>query len=217
VTGACLGCYQGYSLVSGNCVVSVTANSNNNDTYCIKLQGSSCILCSSGYFLNVSAICQQVNPLCKTYDNTTGFCTSCYTGYSVQGTTCAILAAVSIPYCSLVGASGLCLECINGYFVNGTNCSPVSILCASYNAQTGLCTSCIPGYFYQSGTCVYPALGVDPACEHYSNAYCDACAAGFYISNYSCAQINQNCIEFDYKNSVCVSCHLSTPKGPTCV
>jgi hypothetical protein len=109
VTGACLSCYQGYSLVNGNCVISVAASSNNTDLYCIKVEGSTCTQCANGYFLNVSKICQQVNPLCKNFDSTTGYCTACYTGYSVQGTTCAIVAAVSIPYCSLVSASGSCL------------------------------------------------------------------------------------------------------------
>lgn len=217
VTGQCLSCYDGYTLVNANCIIPSQVVTNNTDPYCIKIQGSICLQCANGYFLGSNGVCQQVNPLCKGYNQTSGACISCYTGYFLQGVTCVIPSAVSIPYCTLLNAAGACIQCQSSYYVNGNVCSPVSILCATYDQQTGLCTSCVNGYFYQGGVCIYPALGLDPACEHYTNSYCDQCATGFYLSNYVCTQIDQNCIQFDYQNSVCTSCHLSTPQGPNCV
>lgn len=126
----------------------------------------------------------------------TGYCLSCYNGYKLDGNGgCEIDRPVNIPYCSVTGAGGNCLECMENYFLKNNECRPVSILCGgSYNKLTGQCTGCLAGHFLQGGECIYPALGLDPACEHYTNGYCDKCSKGFYWRNYVCAEINRLCV-----------------------
>lgn len=73
---ACASCYDGYSLSAGQCLLSSQATSLNNDPYCIRLQGASCLNCSSGYFLPQNGVCSPLNPLCKDSDMSTGACLS---------------------------------------------------------------------------------------------------------------------------------------------
>lgn len=147
----------------------------------------------------------------------TGDCLTCYQGYTVRDGTCGLQVIVTIPFCSISSAAGQCMECIEGYYVKDNVCKPVSILCATYDKQTGLCKSCITGYFYQASECVFPAFGVDPACEHYLNGFCDKCSVGFYLKSYICTEINRLCLEFDYQNTKCLNCHNATPQGAECV
>ena len=75
ITGACLDCYQGYSLVSGDCVIAQQVTTASSDIYCIKWNGNVCQTCSSGFFYSQSSgKCQQTDPLCKTTNQVTGIC-----------------------------------------------------------------------------------------------------------------------------------------------
>ena len=124
--------------------------SANSDTYCIKSEGSLCLQCANGYFLDATKKCQQLNPLCKQSDMTTGYCTDCYQGYQLSATTCIVAAAVNIPYCAS-NVGNVCTSCISGYYVKNGACALANVLCASYDPNTGACFSCINGYFFQRG------------------------------------------------------------------
>jgi hypothetical protein len=128
------------------------AVSSNSDPYCINRQGAACLKCAAGYFLSQTRICEQVNPLCRTSNQITGDCVSCYEGYQMSGRTCVLPVIVNIPFCNIISAAGACVDCIEGYFVRDGQCRAVSILCgATYSKLTGQCTGCIGGYFLQGG------------------------------------------------------------------
>lgn len=84
--GNCLSCYSGYQLYQGNCIITQISGSSPN---CASYVNGICVRCSqSSYFLNGN--CIPVSPLCRTYDNYTGNCLSCYNGYYLQGSNCIL-------------------------------------------------------------------------------------------------------------------------------
>lgn len=164
-------------------------------------------------------MCQQNNPYCKTVNETNGDCTSCYKGYQVDGKgNCTEFKPTYIPFCLSMTNQGECSECIEGYFVKSNECKPVSILCGgSYEKQTGKCTDCLQGHFLQDGECIYPSLGIDEACNHYTNGFCDRCVKGYFLRNYFCTPIDDLCVEFDYQRSLCLKCKDNArPIGADC-
>lgn len=61
------------------------------DPNCSKYDANgNCITCALLYFKNQSNICQMVNPICATYDETNGECTSCYPGYTLNEGDCSV-------------------------------------------------------------------------------------------------------------------------------
>lgn len=116
-TGACLSCYDGYSVYQGDCIIPQNnANTNNVEPNCITTKAGVCYECAAGFFLNYKSTCQQIDTLCRTYNQSTGDCTACYDGYQLSSGKCVIPVALSIPYCQ-VTSSGTCIECIEGYYV----------------------------------------------------------------------------------------------------
>lgn len=215
---ACASCYDGYTPVNGQCIISTDAPSQNNDIYCIKTQGPNCIACSSGYYLSsLNGVCAQLNPLCKSSDLSNGACTDCYPGYVISGNTCIVATAVYIPYCAQTNGN-VCVSCISGYYVSAGICALVNVLCATYDQSNGNCLSCIPGYVFQTGQCIMPSLGIDPNCAQYSNSYCTQCLGGYALINYFCSPIDPFCIQYDAPSNTCRACNLGKiPMGPSCI
>ena len=218
--GNCTECWPGYTLYNGDCVVigsSQSISEVSGDIYCIEVQGTVCVKCSSGYYLNKQqAKCKQINPLCRSSNPDTGACTDCYQGYSISQGNCVIVVVVQIPNC-LTTNNGVCLECIEGYFVKNNACSAVSITCATYDKSNGKCKSCISGHFFQNDECIYPAL-FDPNCVYYESSYCSRCRVGYYLDYYICSQVSSQCTNFDYQTSTCKACIQNlVPQGAGCV
>lgn len=86
--GACTSCYPGYTVSGKNCL---KANkTDGRDPFCKQfLQDTDvCVECSTRYFINGFGLCQEVNPLCNTYDTLTGNCQTCYPGFELSGVNC---------------------------------------------------------------------------------------------------------------------------------
>lgn len=79
--GLCLSCYSGYSINSqGLCVLSTS------DLNCLQTNGNGdCIQCATNYFIS-SGKCLAKNPLCMSYDSTTGLCVKCVSLYYLSST-----------------------------------------------------------------------------------------------------------------------------------
>lgn len=214
---ACASCYDGYTLQSGQCVISTQTSSQNNDPYCIKLQGASCVACASGYYLSPSGVCAQLNPLCKSSNLSNGNCIDCYGGYVLSGNTCIVAADLNIPYCVQYAGSS-CVGCLNGYYPSNGTCALANVLCATYDQSNGACLSCIPGYVFQSGQCILPSLGIDPNCAQYTNSYCTQCQSGFALISYWCNPIDPSCTQFNPATNSCTVCSGGkVPQGTGCV
>lgn len=120
-TGLCDSCWQGYTQISGKCEIESQVNAQsgaNTDPYCVKIQGSSCIECSKGYFLNQASKCEQLDPMCKTHYMNNGKCESCYQGFLLQNGKCESVRQKSIPNCANLTPAGQCTGCIDGYYLN---------------------------------------------------------------------------------------------------
>lgn len=76
-SGGCVSCYQGYIVSGSTCIVGT-----NIDPNCKIFTGSACSTCFGGFYLNNNK-CQQISPLCKSFNEFTGACTSCYSGFDL--------------------------------------------------------------------------------------------------------------------------------------
>lgn len=68
VEGYCSNCYTGYILDSGECIVDPSDNPNIYDPYCIKINGSSCSLCTNGYYLDPQGFCTPLSLNCLSHN-----------------------------------------------------------------------------------------------------------------------------------------------------
>lgn len=100
-------------MINGDCSATqqaTTAKSPSGvvDIYCIKIVNGVCEKCSNGYYFSqTEKICKQADPLCRGFNNQTGFCTQCYQGFALTNGKCVVAAAVSIPHC-LTNYGGKC-------------------------------------------------------------------------------------------------------------
>jgi hypothetical protein len=213
--GNCITCYSGYIPSAGTCVLS---NSGNSNPYCHSFNGTFCLACYGGYYLNNINFCTIANPLCASVDKF-GNCLSCYSGYVVSGSTCVISnSANSNPDCKIFNGS-ICIACYGGYYLNNVNkCLLANPLCASVD-QFGNCLSCYPDYVPSGGTCVISNSGnSNPDCKTFNGSTCILCYAGYYLNNVKfCAAANPLCAASDSFGN-CISCYSGyVPSGGTCV
>jgi hypothetical protein len=143
----CISCTSGYTIISGICVSLASLS-----YACSSFNGSNCVGCLNGYYLN-SGICIQANPVCLTYDMTTGACTSCYNGLSIFGNSCGNTAGLN-PLCSSFNGTA-CSICRNGYALYNGICYLANPNCLTYGPG-GICLSCsqgnLEGYLCLVGT-----------------------------------------------------------------
>ena len=149
----------------------------------------------------------MVNPLCKTYDQKSGNCLSCYQGYSISNGQCIFLVVDS--NCKIFSNQlHKCIECIHRYFYDEKKCSMVSGLCKGYNLQTGKCTECYQGYSLLNEECNLDTKRVIQNCKSQNNDVCVACADFYYLNQASqCVQRNPLCKTFNALNGQCTSCY----------
>ena len=96
--GSCTSCYAGYEIIGKACVLS--ENKDTRDPFCKEFFGDICAQCSNRYFINGFGFCQEVNPLCNNYDQSTGNCLTCYPGFAIEGTGCVeTTSEVTDQYC----------------------------------------------------------------------------------------------------------------------
>jgi hypothetical protein len=68
-------------------------NQTTGDQLCANFVGTICTKCAFGAFFNSLGVCQLVSSSCKTSDQITGACLTCFDGYQLQNNTCANASA----------------------------------------------------------------------------------------------------------------------------
>lgn len=174
-TGACLSCYPGFGIIETTCLPGVV--SNQFDPNCNQFNGSLCVKCSSGFFLASSGVCSAVDPTCRTYNPDNGFCTSCYAGYTVDGSRCVVSKSEpTVANCNTIDPlTGLCLKCSFGYYFDSNGaCIQQSPNCKTFDSLSLSCVECFPGYALSSGNqCIKSeAPSGDPNCKTFQNNIC---------------------------------------------
>lgn len=141
--------------------------------------------------MNIKGSCESVDPLCRTYDNTTGYCTSCYEGYAINGRTCQLIGGQTLNPCLEQNSKGLCLQCVLSYSISNGSCVYNQSNANSYNIpfctaaiNATYCSLCADGFYSQSGICYQ----VSSYCSTYnpSNGECFTCKTGYIFSGTTC-------------------------------
>lgn len=122
-TGACLSCYKGYNLNNGKCVLAPVRQVSDVGCSSWDWDKQICLKCSTRFIFNSNKICVPVNDNCNSW-NAAGDCTSCYSGYALNGGSCT----VGNSLCKASNSNGACTECYVGYLLNNGNCVPLSKL-----------------------------------------------------------------------------------------
>lgn len=224
ITGQCLACVNGYTLVNNTCTptgsggsgsgsssggaIIIIPGGSNRDPNCAKYNGTTCAQCSNRYYYGPNGLCVPVNPLCNTY-SFNGACLSCYPGYTLSVTIC-IVSKQNDPYCKSWSQAGVCVQCYAGYYYNQAQgaCQALNPLCKTSNLTDGTCLSCYPGYNLNAGICAVSFQ--DPNCQKWdsSKQVCTACSAKFYLdASGKCRQANPLCKTFDSASGACLSCY----------
>ena len=152
LTGRCLSCFDGFTLVSSTCLASQVQIT---DQYCKTWNRTVCTECSFGAFFLANKTCAVANPLCKTFDKSNGICLSCYDSFELKGEDCVkSTLTVSDINCAEF-YQGVCLKCSPGFiFLDNGLCGSVNNNCKDYSNLTGKCTSCYLGYELSNGFCL---------------------------------------------------------------
>ncbi|CAD8093460.1 unnamed protein product [Paramecium primaurelia] len=132
-----------------------------------------CDTCASGYFGDT---CEQCSSTCKTCVDLATTCTSCNTGYYLNGQACNQCALHCV---TCEDGTGYCLSCDSGYMVDEFH------KCATCSNCT-----CSNGQYYDSSQSM--CKGCDQSCTMCSGikSNCQACSNGFYLDSSTC----KNCV-----------------------
>lgn len=83
ITGACTSCYEGWTLSNGVCSYIPSLPPTQIDPFCASFDANgNCNACSYRTVL-INGRCIPVSDLCNTWDEKTGLCISCYSGYTL--------------------------------------------------------------------------------------------------------------------------------------
>ena len=156
-SGFCLSCYGGYNLSNGFCNASPVQTPSDAGCSLWDTGFKVCLQCSQRYYFNDKK-CVPVNDQCKTWESSTGRCTTCYNGYDLQLDGACQLSTKNISPSDNGCANWdwinqKCLQCSNNWVFNSVGvCMPVSDQCKTFDLS-GSCLSCYNGYNLDSGKC----------------------------------------------------------------
>lgn len=212
---ACLSCYPGYTLSNGQCI---TQSTQPTDPGCARYDWGSkvCLQCSYRFYFNSQNICTKISDLCNTFDSLTGACLSCYQGYALNGTICAVSQnndnnqqqSPDLNCQSYDAKTKTCLACSYRFVLDKNGkCIKVNDQCQTWD-NSGLCTSCYQGYNLSSGVCTQSST--DSNCAKYDSTLkrCIQCATRYFLNSSSlCQSVSDQCQTFDNRTGYCTSCY----------
>jgi len=147
--GACLDCYPGYVISANTCIVAAAVYIPNCDT----VTGNICGTCITGYFPKNGG-CEAVSLLCGTYDDRTGVCLSCTSGYVFQAGQC-IYPSMGIDLNCIYYTGPYCSQCANGYALINYICGSIDPNCLQFDSATNSCKQCTTGKIPMGPSCVW--------------------------------------------------------------
>jgi hypothetical protein len=152
---------------------------------------NNCIKCIAKFYLSITGMCQGVSPLCKEYNNVTGACTSCWTGYVLSINACIVANSQNYDVRCSKRVGNTCVSCYSGYYLNSNTlkCTPQNLLCKTVNLVNGDCLGCYDGYTLQNGACTTSnSTTTDINCQQFeqnNSKICLKCYNGYFISSSS--------------------------------
>jgi hypothetical protein len=184
----CTSCFNGYVLVNGTCQLSPLNTAIPTDAGCHTWDWANqvCQQCSPYWYFN-NGVCVPVSDLCKTYNNTSGDCLSCFKGYGLVNGSCVTQQhAVTDAGCAQWNwDNSTCLQCSSYWYFNNGVCTAVSPYCQTYDNSNGLCTSCFTGYGLSNGSCNL----VVTKCKTSNATSCLSCYGGYALYQGQCISL----------------------------
>jgi hypothetical protein len=207
--GICLACYQGYAVVNGSCTVD---QSNNG---CAVYNGAFCSQCSKGWWQNSQGVCVAVSDQCATWNQTNGFCLTCYGGYVLTNGVCAVnpnpFNGGNNALCAQWNGTN-CLKCAaRAYFNSFGVCTAVSDQCQTFDPLDGSCLSCYAGYKLDVSRACVLTPGQQPSdlgCKSWNSAQnvCLACSQRYFFNGSVCVPVSDQCATWNLSGS-CLTCY----------
>lgn len=209
--GRCQSCFTGYTLNSGNCIIS--NETKDVDPFCQRfLTSEVCEKCSDRYYIGPTGFCMEVNPFCNRYNLVNGRCFSCYPGYALRNDNCFVEnKTVSDDNCK-TWRDDVCVECAFGaYFSPSRICTLADPLCRTFDNTNGACLSCYDSFELIGIRCIKSEIKdvSDVNCAEFSQGACTKCSVGFiFNSNRVCSQVSSDCKTFVAASGLCSSCYF---------
>jgi len=147
--GSCTSCYSGYVIQDGNCVIVQQVNI----PYCQAIVNGYCQRCIHGYYVQSPLQCSPVSILCVTYDQNTGSCLSCITGYFLQVGQCIYPAMGFDQNCMNYDVSAYCSQCRPGFYLLNYVCARIDPFCVNFDTATSTCSRCGGGRTPNGAAC----------------------------------------------------------------
>ncbi len=208
-TTDCQTCNTGYNRVTAS-----------GKTYCVPI-------CPTGY-VNTGTAASPTCQLCSTaisncnscQEGTSGVvCTSCPTGYYLEGTgkACTLCSSV-ISHCWTCSGPTTCKECMNNYYyLSGScvakGCDSTVKNCNYCQSSPTSCTTCNNGFTNTGGACT---ITCSPTFVYDKTSGTCICPVGNYLLNSKCAVCPDNCYSCD--STQCYKCaDAFYPSGLTCL
>jgi hypothetical protein len=160
-----LTCWNGWSLSGNSCNV----NSGTTNPYCSTWVSSVCTACQWGYYVGANGICTASHYNCYTYSQTTGYCLTCWYGWTLSGNTCVAQPYNgnnfnTNPWCT-TWSSSACTACQWGYYIGANGiCTASNPNCATYSQSTGYCLTCWSGWSLSGNSCFVNSDNQHPYC-----------------------------------------------------
>ncbi len=207
--GFCLSCFPGYSVnAAGSCVLSYSDPNCQKFDQTLKI----CTQCASKFYLDSTSKCRQINPICKTANQNTGACTSCFQGYILSRDTCIIGGASNSDVNCQNFTNNICQQCYSGYFLNPSGvCTQNNPLCRTSD-RNGFCLSCFPGYRLLNNNCSATTSSTsssDVNCKSTDQSgICTGCYSGYFLTQgMVCQKMDTLCKTYTASFSACGSCY----------
>lgn len=139
-------------------------------------------------------------------DCSSGVCTSCYSGYSLDSNsnTC-LICGMNCLTCSTTNTE-ICYTCAPGSYLTSSTCKPCDPICITCTGNPLSCTSCPPGQYYAVSQqictdCPRNCITCD------SSGLCTSCRNGFALVNSTCRSCIISCSSCSPNDiTVCTSC-----------
>lgn len=204
ISGACQSCYAGFTLVENTCLLSTAVGlSQVSDVNCFRFENGRCQECAERFFFNANRVCEQVDPNCKDFNRTNGFCTECFTGFQLNNRGQCLEAPNTVQDAGCRSfANGVCTECSQGfYFDSNRICRVIDPNCKDFNFQQRVCTGCYEGFSINSqNQCVRSSgqiISAQPLCRAFQNGVCTECVTrAFFDAQRICRAVSPNCNEY---------------------
>ncbi|CAG9324113.1 unnamed protein product [Blepharisma stoltei] len=222
----CNTCKTGYFEESGSCKPCYDFSPNCREC----LRKNFCTKCTGGDIANDKGACTFLSiPNCKVVYSVTGKCSTCESGYYLNGESCdQIIVCTGTQYwdgvnkqcqecstidtdCTACTSDGKCTSCMAGKILNDLNScsdSPLTHCSLVRGTDPNYCTKCSTGYISDgAGGCIQSQLQY---CDVASDAgTCTTCSSGAAFSCASCNAINtiSNCACASQGGSVCAICN----------